>query len=140
MTRVLQPLGRFIASGPNFLRGAGLMRPYHRLMSGPKRSILNLYSLLKKIITSRLSPQEMCFEFIQPRPSPDGRGGDEDAVCVTNPIDIKFLLRRMHVEIVRVRTSLPSQTFLGPSGRVATNQKYIKFQFHHRNEEAPRHQ
>ena len=106
MVRVLESHGKFVALGPNFLCVVGLTRPYHWLMSGPKRKILNLHSLFKKTIMSRLSPQRMCFEFIRPQLNPDGRGGDEDAVCVTNPIDIRFFLRRMRVEVVK-ESALP---------------------------------
>jgi hypothetical protein len=43
----------------------------------------------------------MCFEFMQPRLDPKGRGGDVDAVCLTNPIDIKFHLRKLSVKIIK---------------------------------------
>lgn len=42
----------------------------------------------------------MCFEFMQPRLDSEGQGSDADAVCVTNPIDIKCHLRKLGVKLV----------------------------------------
>lgn len=100
MVRVLRRCGKIVASAPNFLRVIGLSRPYHWHMSGIKQRILNLYNLLRKAIISKIFPLKMCFEFMQPRLDPEGQGGDADAVCVTNPIDIKFHLRKLGVKIV----------------------------------------
>jgi SAM-dependent methyltransferase len=100
MVRVLRQHGKIVASAPNFFQVIGLSRPYHWHMSGLKQRILNLYDLLRKAIISKISPRKMCFEFMQPRLDPKGQGGDADAVCVTNPIDIKFHLRKLGVKIV----------------------------------------
>jgi hypothetical protein len=37
---------------------------------------------------------------MQPKLDPRGQGGDVDAVCLTNPIDIKFHLKKLNVKIV----------------------------------------
>lgn len=100
MVRVLRHSGKIVASAPNFLQVIGLSRPYHWHMSGLKQRILNFYNLLRKAIISKIVPRKMCFEFMQPRLDPKGQGGDADAVCVTNPIDIKFHLRKLGVKIV----------------------------------------
>jgi ubiquinone/menaquinone biosynthesis C-methylase UbiE len=101
MIRVLKRNGKIIASAPNFLQVLGLGRPYHWHMSGLKQKTLNLHNLLRKVILSKISPRKMCFEFMQPRLDPKGRGGDVDAVCLTNPIDIKFRLRKLSVKIIK---------------------------------------
>jgi hypothetical protein len=60
--------------------------------------MLNVYILLKKIIYSLICPWKMSFDFMQPKLGYDG--GDADAVCVTNPIDTAFYLRKLGVKIV----------------------------------------
>jgi SAM-dependent methyltransferase len=101
MVRVLKHNGKIVASAPNFLQVLGLGRPYHWHTSGLKQKTLNLHDLLRKAMISKISPQKMCFEFMQPRLDPKGRGGDVDAVCLTNPIDLKFNLRKLGVKIVK---------------------------------------
>jgi SAM-dependent methyltransferase len=101
MVRVLKCNGKIVVSAPNFLQVLGLGHPYHWHMSGLKQKTLNLHNLLRKAIISKISPQKMRFEFMQPRLDSKGRGGDVDAVCLTNPIDIKFNLRKLGVKIVK---------------------------------------
>jgi len=101
MVRVLKHNGKIVASAPNFLQVLGLGRPYHWRMLGFKQKTLNLHSLLQKAIISKTSPQNMCFKFMQPRLDAKGSGGDVDAVCLTNPIDIKFNLKKLGVKIVK---------------------------------------
>jgi len=101
MVRVLGRRGKIVASAPNFLQVIGLTRPYHWHMSGLKQRISNFYNLLRKVIISKIFPRKMRFEFMQSQLDPEGRGGDVDAVCLTNPIDIKFHLRKLGIKIVK---------------------------------------
>jgi ubiquinone/menaquinone biosynthesis C-methylase UbiE len=101
MVRVLSMHGKIVAAAPNFLRVIGLSYPYHWHMSGVKQRILNLCNLLRKAIISRTFSRKMRFEFMQPCLDPRGQGGDRDAVCLTNPIDIKFHLKKLNVKIVK---------------------------------------
>jgi SAM-dependent methyltransferase len=101
MVRVLGRRGKIVASAPNFLQVIGLTRPYHWHMSGLKQRISNCYNLLRKVIISKVFPWKMRFEFVQPQLDPEGRGGDVDAVCLTNPIDIKFHLTKLGIKIVK---------------------------------------
>jgi SAM-dependent methyltransferase len=101
MVRVLKLNGKIVVSAPNFLQVLGLGRSYHWHMSGLKQKTLNLHNLLRKAIVSKTSPHKMCFEFMQPRLDPNGRGGDIDAVCLTNPIDLKFNLKKLGVKIIK---------------------------------------
>lgn len=109
MVRVLKRDGKIVALAPNFLQVLGLGRPYHWHMLGFKQKTLNLHSLLQKAIISKISPQKMCFKFMQPRLDPKGSGGDVDAVCLTNPIDIKFNLRNLGVKIVK-ESAIPNHS------------------------------
>lgn len=101
IVRVLRMHGKIVASAPNFLQVIGLSQPYHWHMSGVKQRTLNLCNLLRKAITSKISSRRMRFEFMQPCLDPSGQGGDRDAVCLTNPIDIKFHLKKLNIKIVR---------------------------------------
>ena len=97
---VLRHRGKIVASAQFFLQVMGLSRPYQWHMSGLKQRILNFCNLLRKAIISKIFPQKMCFEFMQPRLDHKGQGGDADTVCVTNSIDIKFHLRKLGVKLL----------------------------------------
>lgn len=99
MVRVLRPGGKIVLVAPNFLRIIGLSPPYHWHMRGRKQKTLNLYNLLRKALISRILPSKMHFGFMDAQLEPHGAGGDVDAVCITNPIDIKFHLRKLGVNI-----------------------------------------
>ncbi len=100
MVRVLRNGGKIVAMAPNFLRVIGLSREYHWHMRGPRRKISNLLNLIRKTALSRLSPRAMRFDFMPPQLDIEGAGGDTDAICVTNPIDIRFHLRKLNVGII----------------------------------------
>ena len=100
MVRVLRGGGKIIALAPNFLRVIGLSREYHWHMLGIKQRALNFFSLLRRVAMSMITPLNMQFEFMPARLDPDGRGGDVDAVCITNPIDIKFFLKKLGIKII----------------------------------------
>jgi ubiquinone/menaquinone biosynthesis C-methylase UbiE len=101
MVRVLKVHGKIVASAPNFLQVIGLSHSYHWHMSGVKQRTLNLCNLLRKVIISKAFSGKMRFEFMQPWLDPKGQGGDVDAVCMTNPIDIKFHLKKLNVKIMK---------------------------------------
>jgi SAM-dependent methyltransferase len=108
MIRVLRIHGRIVTSAPNFLRVVGLGQEYHRHMAGQRQKFSNLLNLVRKFFLSFASPDLMQFEFMQPQLDPEGRGGDLDAVCITNPIDIRFHLRRLAVRITE-QSALPGR-------------------------------
>jgi len=126
MVRVLRHSGKIVASAPNFLQVIGLSRPYHWHMSGLKQKALNFHNLLRKAIISKISPRKMCFEFMQPRLDPKGQGGDADASCVTNPIDIKFHLRKLGIKIM-MESAAPNHRskLLRKSGNYPLSEVYL---------------
>lgn len=99
MVRVLNDHGKIVVSAPNFFRVMGLGPAYHWHMLGMRQRISNLCNLLRKAVFSKVSPQTMRFDLMQPRLDPRGKGGDTDAVCATNPIDMKFCLRNLDIKI-----------------------------------------
>lgn len=98
MVRVLKPKGRIVITSPNFLKVMGLRSDYHWHMRGLKQKASNFYNLLRKMIYSVVYPWKMAFDFMQPKLSHNG--GDADAVCVTNPIDVRYHLERLGVKII----------------------------------------
>lgn len=109
MVRVLRGGGKIIASAPNFLRVIGLSREHHSYMAGPRRKILNLLTLIRKAVYATISPHMMRFEFMPARLDVEGKGGDTDAVCVTNSIDMSFRLRKLGVRITE-QSAAPGYT------------------------------
>jgi SAM-dependent methyltransferase len=101
MVRVLRINGKIVASAPNFFQVIGLSHAYHWHMSGIKQKTQNLCNLLRKFIISKAFSRKMRFEFMQPQLDPRGQGGDLDAVCLTNPIDMKFHLKKLNVKIIK---------------------------------------
>jgi hypothetical protein len=101
IVRVLNVHGKIVALAPNFLQVIGLSQAYHWHMMGVKQRTLNLFNLLRKVIISKAFARKMRFEFMHPLLDPRGRGGDVDAVCLTNPIDMKFHLKKLNVKIVK---------------------------------------
>jgi len=101
MVRVVKTGGKVVASAPNFLRIIGLSLEYHWHMRGPKHKILNFLTLVRKFAFSRVLPTKMRFDFMAARLDYKGLGGDMDAVCVTNPLDIKFRFKQLGVKILR---------------------------------------
>jgi hypothetical protein len=101
MVRVVETGGKVVASAPNFLRIVGLGLEYHWHMRGPKHKILNLLTLVRKFVFSRVIPTKMQFDFMIAKLDCRGLGGDTDAVCITNPLDIKFRLRELGIKILR---------------------------------------
>lgn len=98
VVRVLKPQGRIVITSPNFLKVMGLRSDYHWHMRGFKQKALNFYNLLRKMIYLVVHPWKMAFDFMQPKLSQ--KSGDEDAVCVTNPLDVRYHLERLGVKII----------------------------------------
>ena len=112
MVRVLKPGGTVVVACPNFLRVAGL-GAHHWHTRGVRRKVLNASMLLKKGVLARTSPQSMRFERMEPIVRPDHFEPDDDAIVVTNPIDVGFFLRRSGVRIVHRSGALVSLGRIG---------------------------
>lgn len=97
--RVTKKGGKIIIASPNFLRCIGL-KAEHPRVKGMKNSIKNLSSLSKKYITSRINPQNMKFDHMEPVSRKTTHIADFDAITVTNPLDVKFILRNAGVNII----------------------------------------
>lgn len=101
LVRVLKQDGKIVLLAPNFLRVIGLSTPHHWHMKGFSQRMSNFFNLLRKAIHSKLSYKGMQFEFMHPQFDSKGKGGDLDAVCVTNPIDIKSCLKKLGIKILK---------------------------------------
>jgi SAM-dependent methyltransferase len=100
MARVLRIKGRIMVVSPNLFRVIGWQPAYHWHTKGGKQKIANLFGLTRKIVLSRLSPQRMSFKMIEPRSLVANAIGDSDAVCATNPVDVKFFLKKLGFKII----------------------------------------
>lgn len=98
MARVLRPGGRIVVACPNFLRVAGISA-HHWHTRGMARKGSNLAALTRKVITARLAPERMCFDHMTPVTANVPFQPDDDAIVVTNPIDVGFFLRRHGIRI-----------------------------------------
>lgn len=98
MTRILKPGGSIVVACPNFLRIYGL-RGEHWYINGYYNKLRNSCLLLKKFINSKFFPHRMKFDFMEPRIDKDDFHPDDDAVCITNSIDISFFLRKYDIDI-----------------------------------------
>jgi len=67
-----------------------------------RRRILNLRDISLKILDSQFSPPKIHFDFVNPFLDPLGRGGDSDAVCMINFVDIKYCLQRFGIKILTI--------------------------------------
>lgn len=99
MVRVLKPNGNITVACPNFLRIAGISA-HHWHTKGYYNKLRNSYFLLKKFIYSKFLPNNMRFDFMEPRIDKNNFKSDDDAICITNPIDISFFLRKYGITIV----------------------------------------
>lgn len=92
MVRVLKPGGRIVIACPNFLRVVGL-EAHHWHNRGAARKALNLMSLIRKGCYARIYPRGMAFEHMPAVVRSEGFEPDDDAITVTNAVDVKFSLR-----------------------------------------------
>lgn len=93
MARVLKPGGRIVIACPNFLRVVGL-EAHHWHNRGLRRKSLNLLSLVRKSCYAHVYPRGMAFQHMPVVVRDEGFEPDDDAITVTNAVDIKFALRR----------------------------------------------
>jgi len=92
MVRVLRPGGRIVVACPNFLRVVGLSA-HHWHNRGARRKAHNLATLLRKVWWARVQPQRMAFDHMPVVVREEGFEPDDDAITVTNAVDIAFFLR-----------------------------------------------
>ena len=100
LVRVTKPQGKITVSSPNFLRVIGF-RDYHPRMRGLNNKIHNALSLLKILKQIRLSPEKVSFEKMPPIVK-EPFTADDDAIIVTNPLQISFFLKRCGCEIKQI--------------------------------------
>jgi ubiquinone/menaquinone biosynthesis C-methylase UbiE len=98
MARVLKKGGKVIISCPNFLRVAGLYSD-HPKTNGLINPLINLQNLIRKYIYSYFAPAWMNFEKMLPILSTPFKA-DYDAIIATNPIDVRFFLKKKNVKII----------------------------------------
>lgn len=113
MIRVLKPNGIIVIACPNFLRVCGI-NAHHWHTKGLLRKIINSFNLLRKFKNFIFFPDIMKFDFMEPRVDLNHFQPDDDAVCITNPIDISFILKKYGITI-KYQSSLyqPSSYFIG---------------------------
>lgn len=99
MIRVLKPEGKIVCACPNFLRIMGLTGAHHSHTKGVKMKLFNSLSIVRKLIYSILLPHKMSWDFIEPTIKPEFES-DDDAICMVNPIDIDYILRKNDIEII----------------------------------------
>jgi len=98
MVRVTKRNGIIIVASPNFLRVIGFSS-FHPRTDGLIRSLTNLSLLIKKYYCSILIKNSMHFEFMEPILDVPFKA-DYDAICLTNPVDVKYFLRKRNVRII----------------------------------------
>lgn len=99
LARVTKKNGLVIIGAPNFLRVFGL-KAEHPRVKGLKRSLLNLLTIIKKFTLNFASPQKMKFDFMEATSDKVTCFADFDAICISNPIDVKFFLKKAGIQIV----------------------------------------
>lgn len=92
LVRVTRPGGKVIISSPNFLRVLGF-RDYHYRMRGVGNKLANLRRLLAKRSQMKHAPDEVRFERMKPIIRKNFQP-DDDAIVVTNMLEMMFFLRR----------------------------------------------
>lgn len=117
MVRVVKPGGKLVLACPNFL-AVITQGTHHWHNKGVMQKIKNLISLLIKITQSYLLSSSMGFNFMKPIIRENNEFlPDDDAICITNPIDCRFFLKKNNVKIIRHSSFLfytdPISEFLG---------------------------
>lgn len=97
MCRVLKKNGKIIIGGPSFLRVFGFSATHHKT-AGYKNSIRNLFLVLIKYYLSLFKPETLKLEFMRPVVNKKFNA-DDDAICVTNMIEIRSYLKLKGFEI-----------------------------------------
>ena len=92
LIRVLSPGGRLVISSPNFLRVLGF-RDYHPRMRGLGSKCRNAIKLLRIYQSIRHAPKSVRFERMPPIVK-EPFSPDDDAIVVTNALQMKFLVEQ----------------------------------------------
>jgi len=99
LVRVTEPGGRVVVSSPNFLRVLGF--GYHPRMRGLANKWKNWKVLCEKRRAMRSQPDTVRFERMTPIVKTPFEP-DDDAIVVTNPLEIAFFLNRYGCEVEQV--------------------------------------
>lgn len=97
LVRVLEPAGRIILACPNFL---SITNSYHWHTAGLWRKAQNLGTIVQKVYASWFQQDKLALEFMRPRLGGPSFAPDDDAICMTNPIDVQFQLRKRGITIL----------------------------------------
>jgi 2-polyprenyl-3-methyl-5-hydroxy-6-metoxy-1,4-benzoquinol methylase len=100
LVRVVEPGGRIVLSSPNFLRVLGL-RDYHPKMRGIGSKWKNWKRLQEKRRQMCAEPDAVRFDRMTPIVK-EPFTPDDDAIVVTNPLEMAFFLKRNGCEICSV--------------------------------------
>ena len=92
LVRVVRPGGKIVLSSPNFLRVLGF-RDYHVKMRGFANKFANARRLLRKRREMKLSPATVRFDRMTPIMK-QPFAPDDDAIVVTNPLEMAFFLKQ----------------------------------------------
>ena len=97
LVRVVEINGRVVISSPNFLRVIGF-RDYHPKMRGLANKLQNWKRLCEKCRQIKTGPKTVRFDRMTPIVK-EPFSPDDDAIVVTNPLEIEFFLRQSGCEI-----------------------------------------
>lgn len=100
LVRVVEPGGRIVLSSPNFLRVLGF-RDYHPRMRGLCSKWQNWKRMQAKRSQMQKEPQAVHFDRMIPIVK-EPFTPDDDAIIVTNPLEMAFFLKRNGCEICSV--------------------------------------
>jgi SAM-dependent methyltransferase len=92
LVRVVEINGRVVLSSPNFLRCLGF-RDYHPRMRGLANKWRNFTLLRQKYFAMRTVPETVRFDRMSPIVRENFQP-DDDAIVLTNPLEMKFFLER----------------------------------------------
>jgi SAM-dependent methyltransferase len=97
LVRVVEIGGRVVISSPNFFRAIGF-RDYHPKMRGLANKFQNWNRIREKRRQIRTDPNSVHFDRMTPIVK-EPFSPDDDAIVVTNPLEIEFFLRQSGCEI-----------------------------------------
>lgn len=100
LVRVVRPGGRVVLSSPNFLRVIGF-RDYHPHMRGLRQKWKNWKHLQKKCRQIQVDPTAVLFDRMEPIVR-NSFQADDDAIIVTNPIEMKFFLEQAGCKVEKI--------------------------------------
>lgn len=100
LVRVAKQGGKIVLSSPNFLRVLGL-RDYHPHMRGVGTKLNNWKRLREKLHQMKHQPEAVRFDRMVPIVK-EPFTPDDDAIVVTNPLEMAFFLKRNGCEICSI--------------------------------------